>query len=536
MMTTDNRVPAIPQNVNMTELVLDRHVAAGRGERPALLFEDKVFSYSDLQRHVNMCANGLENLGIGRGDHFLVRSQNRPESVIAILAGMKLGAVPIPTNSLFRVWELEHILRNSQSKAVISSSELLEPVLSVRERCPDLKHIVTFDGPRSSEFVPFEDLMHGRSDSFRAADTLKDEPAFMIYTSGTTGEPKGVEHAHRWILANGDSISNALMRLTAEDITYSPLEISFIYALGCNLLFPLYSGAAVVMTPGRFDPDKTLAAIEKYRPTVFIGVPTLYRRLIAMGDAVRKYDLSSLRMGMSSGEPLPLDTAKQVKELMGVDIYDSLGQTEIHIFMNPDPRRKLGSLGTPLPGHNVSILTDDGKEAAIGEIGNLVLRSDDPGLSLGYRGRPEIWQKLHRNGWYYTNDLAYKDEDGFFWYASRSDDLIKSRAYLVSPQEIESAILEHPAVMEAGVIGVPDDIIGQRVLAFVVLRAGHAASEKLAEELIAEVRSKIAPFKVPKEIRFVESLPRTATGKLMRRELRLRVAQSSAASTVGEPK
>ena len=221
-----------------------------------------------------------------------------------------------------------------------------------------------------------------------------------------------------------------------------------------------------------------------------------------------------------------MDTIRQTKELMGIDIYDSLGQTEIHIFMNPDPTRKLGSLGVPLPGHVGTILTDEGQEAGTGEIGHLVLRSDDPGLSLGYRGRPEIWQRLHRNGWYYTNDLAYKDEDGFFWYASRSDDLIKSRAYLISPQEIESAILEHPAVLEAGVIGVPDEVIGQRIRAFVVLRAGHAPSDKLAEDLSAEVRQKIAPYKVPKEIRFVESLPRTATGKLMRRELRLQAAQA----------
>ncbi len=518
--------PPIPERVNIAALTLDRHVAEGRGDRAALYFNDQVFTYGDLQRRVNACGNALGKLGIGRGDHFVIRSHNRPESAIAILAGMKIGAVPIPANSLFRVWELEHILRNSESKAVLSSNELLEPVLAVKERAPSLKHIVSFDKP-DGDFLSFDELVKGASTELRAADTSKDEPAFIIYTSGTTGEPKGVEHAHRWIVANGDPISNSLMRLTPEDITYSPLEISFIYALGCNMLFPFYSGASVVMTPGRFDPEKTLAAIQKHRPTIFIGVPTLYRRLIALGDAVRKYDLRSLRMGMSSGEPLPMDTIRQTKELMGIDIYDSLGQTEIHIFMNPDPTRKLGSLGVPLPGHVVTVLTDEGKEAGTGEIGHLVLRSDDPGLSMGYRGRPEIWQRLHRDGWYYTGDLAYKDEDGFFWYVSRSDDLIKSRAYLISPQEIESAILEHPAVLEAGVIGVPDEMIGQRVVAFVVLRSGHQPSDRLADEITSRVREKIAPYKVPKEITFVESLPRTATGKLMRRELRAKIAKST---------
>jgi benzoate-CoA ligase len=525
----DNAYPHIPERLNITALIVDRHVAEGRSERIALYFGDQTFSYGKLQRLVNACGNALGQLGIGRGDHFLIRSHNRFEYVSALLAGMKIGAVPIPANSLFRVRELEHILRNSEAKAVLSSGELLEPILSVRDRCPSLKRIVTFDPPDSPDFLFFGDLTQNASTELKAADTSKDEAAFIIYTSGTTGEPKGVEHAHRWIIANGDPISKELMRLVPDDISYSPLEISFIYALGCNFLFPLYSGAAVVMTPGRFDPEKTLAAIEKFRPTIFIGVPTLFRRLIALGAAVRRYDLRSLRMGMSSGEPMPEDTVRRTKDLMGIDVYDCLGQTEMHIFMNPDPRRKPGSLGRPLPGRFVRVQTDDGQEAKTGEIGNLVLRSDDPGLSLGYRGRPEIWQRLHRNGWYYTSDLAYKDEEGFFWYVSRSDDLIKSRAYLISPREIESAILEHEAVLEAGVIGVPDEMIGQRITAYVVLKSGQHPSDTLAEEITSQVREKIAPFKVPKEITFVETLPRTATGKLMRRELRARAGKPGGA-------
>jgi len=517
--------PPIPERLNMTALVLDEHVARGRGNQPAFYFADQVFGYRQLQERVNACGNGLARLGIGRGDHFLIRSLNRPEYVVAFLAGMKIGAVPIPTNSLFRVWELEYILQNSESKAVFTVGELLEPILSVKPRCPSLQHVITFDAAPSPDLLGFEDLVRDASTELQAADTRSDEAAFIIYTSGTTGEPKGVEHAHRWIVATGEPIANDLMRLTPQDISYSPLEISFIYALGCNLLFPLLKGSAVMMTPGRFDPELTLASIEKFRPTILIGVPTLFRRLIALGDAVKKYDLRSLRMGMSSGEPLPLDTSRQVKELLGIDIYDSLGQTEIHIFMNPDPIRKPGSLGRPLPGHFVTVLTDAGQEAETGQIGHLVIRSDDPGLSLGYRGRPEIWQRLHRDGWYYTSDLAYKDEDGYFWYVSRSDDLIKSRAYLISPKEVESAILEHPAVLEAGVIGVPDELIGQRVKAYIVLKAGQTPSDALADEITAQVREKIAPYKAPKEITFVDSLPRTATGKLKRRDLRAASSQ-----------
>jgi acyl-coenzyme A synthetase/AMP-(fatty) acid ligase len=373
---------------------------------------------------------------------------------------------------------------------------------------------------------PFDEMVAGSSDQLEAADTASCDVAFIIYTSGTTGEPKGVEHAHRWIIATGDPISKVLMQLTPDDITFSPLEISFIYALGCNFLYPYLAGATIAMVPGRFDPERTLAAIEAVRPTILIAVPTLFRRLFAVGEAFDKCDFRSLRMGMSSGEPLPDDTLRTARERMGIEIYDCLGQTEIHIFMNPDPKKKFGSLGKPLDGHAVTVLNDDGREAEVNEIGHLVIGADDPGLCLGYRGRPEIWAQTQKDGWYYTKDLAYRDEEGYLWYVSRSDDLIKSRAYLISPREVESAIMDHPAVMEAGVIGVPDDIIGQRIRAYVIPRPGHQPSESLASAITDGVREKIALFKIPKEIIFVESLPRTATGKLMRRELRAQALQS----------
>jgi acyl-coenzyme A synthetase/AMP-(fatty) acid ligase len=515
-----NDYPHIPERLNIATLTIDRNIDEGRGDKIALYFGGRLFTYRDLQRMINACGNALRRLGIDRGDRFVIRSTNCPEYLVAFLAGLKIGAVPIPTNSLFRLWELEHILNNSGAKAVFTTGELMEPILAVKDRCPSVQHLITFDVESSTGALPFHELVCDGATELQAADTTSAETAFIIYTSGTTGEPKGVEHAHRWIIATGDPISKILMRLTNDDISFSPLEISFIYALGCNFLYPLYSGAAIAMIPGRFDAERTLTAIQELRPTVLIAVPTLFRRLFASGDLLEKHDLSSLRAAFSSGEPLPDDTLRTARERLGIEIYDCLGQTEIHIFMNPDPKRKLGSLGRPLPGHVVTILNDDGREADIGEIGHLVIRADDPGLCLGYRGKPDIWRQTQRDGWYYTKDLAYRDEDNFFWYVSRSDDLIKSRAYLISPREVECALMEHPAVLEAGVIGVPDDIIGQRIKAHVILRPNYRASDALAAEITSAVSQKIAPFKVPKEIVFVDSLPRTATGKLMRRELR----------------
>jgi acetyl-CoA synthetase len=301
------------------------------------------------------------------------------------------------------------------------------------------------------------------------------------------------------------------------------MEVSFIYALGCNLLFPLYRGATAAFSSGRFDPEKCLEYLQKYRATIFVAVPTVFRRILALDEAVqKKYDLQSLTRCFSSGEPLPENTYMETKRRFGVPIYDSLGQTEIHIFMNTNlgSAMKLGSLGKPLPGHEVTLVNDQGTETAIGEIGHLVIRANDPGLTLGYKNRPEIWQETIKDGWYYTKDLDYRDEDGLFWYVSRSDDLIKSRAYLISPREVEAAAMEHPAVLEVAVVGLPDAVIGKKVKAFVTLKPGFEASDELAADITREVGGRIASYKIPKEIEFVKDLPKTATGKIMRRELR----------------
>ena len=510
----------LPARLNMAAVVLDTHVQEGRGDRTALYFGERSWSFSELSRLVNTCGNALLRSGLVRGDRLLIRSSNCPEYLATFLAALKIGCVPIPTNSLFRSWELEHILKNSGARVAFTTTELIEPLLPLRARPDGLKTIITFDGSGDAASEPFSRFVEGASTDLDAADTSGADLAFIIYTSGTTGEPKGVEHAHRWIFATGTPITRDLMRLTPDDISFSPLEVSFIYALGCNFLYPFLSGAAIAMTPGRFDPERTLKAIDRLKPTILIAVPTLFRRLLALGEAIKAYDVRSLRMGMSSGEPLPDDTLRSAREWLGIEIYDCLGQTEIHIFMNPDPIKKLGSLGRPLAPHVVTILNDEGHEAEVNEIGHLVIRADDPGLCLGYRGRADIWGQMQKDGWYYTKDLAYRDEDGYFWYASRSDDLIKSRAYLISPREVESALMEHRAVLEAGVIGVPDEVIGQRIRAYIIPRDGHQPGDALAADIAGEVREKIALFKIPKDFVFVDSLPRTATGKLMRRELR----------------
>jgi acetyl-CoA synthetase len=516
---------SVPERINIAAATVDRRVAHGAGDRVAFYFGDERLTYRELQRRVNQCGNALARIGIGRGDRFFIRSHNRPEYVITALAGFKIGAVPIPTNSLFRSWEIEYLVNNSQAKAAFTTPDLVGPIAEVLPRCPSLKHVVMF-GHDGAGHLTFDDLVAGASDELTAADTAADDLAFIIYTSGTTGRPKGVQHAHRWIVGTGDPIVRFLLQLSPQDIVLAPLEISFMYAWGCAFIYTLYAGCASVLYPRRFDVEGALAAIQAYRPTRFLGVPTIYRMILSRPGIEREYDLSSLRIALSGGEPLPAATYHEMKQRFGIEIFDSIGQTEIHNYIGhwPGVPVKTGSMGKPFPGHVVKILDDEGQEVPVGTVGHLAIKNDNPGLTLGYRNADELWQRVNRGGWFFTGDLAYTDPDGYHFYVSRSDDLIKSRAYLISPKEVEDACMQHPAVLEAGVVGVPDDLIGQRVKAYVALKPGHAPSPALANEISEKVKTVIAPYKTPKEVEFVTDLPKTATGKILRRELRAKAA------------
>jgi acetyl-CoA synthetase len=310
--------------------------------------------------------------------------------------------------------------------------------------------------------------------------------------------------------------------MTPEDVVFFPNELSFMYAWGCNFLFPLYAGASVVLWTGRFDVERCLEAIQRYRVTQFVAVPTMLRMILNLKGAESKYSLASTKWCLSGGEPLPAATYHEFKERFNVEIFDTIGQSEIHLFLGnwKGLRVKPGSMGKPFPGHQVAVVDDEGRPCKSGEIGRLAIDRADAGLATGYCKMSDLWGRRFRGSWYDTGDLAHVDEEGYYWYESRSDDLIKSRAYLISPREVEAAVMEHPAVLEVGVVGVPDDVMGQRVKAFVVVRTGHQPSEALREEIQTRCRSRIAPFKVPKEIEFVLQLPKTSTGKILRRTLR----------------
>jgi len=521
----------IPEPLNLGAWVVDRHVHEGRSQRVAVRLDDQTYTYDDLRRLSNRAGHALQALGVRRGDRVLLRLGTNLDCLLAFIGTVKIGAVAMPTSPLLRETELRAILRNSEATLAVVRPELAAPLETLRrDGAWNGRLLLSTENDTS---MGFGALMQRVPDDLDPVGTRASDPAFIMYTSGTTGEPKGVVHAHRWIVGTGDPVAWAMLRLSPDDVCYQPQDWSFIYALGCNFLYPFHAGASIVVPSGRFDPLETVKVIASHRVTVFCAVPTIYRLMLAQLSDADRPRLASLRCGVSAGEPLPVDTFREWRERFGVTIHDGLGQSESHIFLanTVGAPIKPGSMGRPLPGYEVAVLDDDGAPRPTGEPGHLVIRNDHPGLTLGYHRDPERWAEVNRHGWYDTKDFAYVDADGDYWYVSRSDDLIKSRAYLISPKEVESAVMEHPAVLEAGVVGLPDALIGQKVRAFVTLKAGLTASAALAEEIKAHTRRVLAPYKTPHEVEFVAELPKTLTGKVLRRQLRHQAADECSERT-----
>jgi acyl-coenzyme A synthetase/AMP-(fatty) acid ligase len=507
---------------NIAVACCDRWVEEGHGDRPAIHHGDEVLSYRDLQTRVNRLAGGLGSLGLGPGERYLIRLPSIPEFYAAFLAGLKIGAVAIPTPQQLREKELRHILTVAKVTVVITEETLAEPIRSIREEVPTLEHVVCLSTKDAGE-VELSSLVESGGTRSDAHPTRPDDPAFVLFSSGTTGVPKGIAHAHRGFnLAAGDPCGRIGMALEPGDVVLQPHDPSWSYSLGCGFLFPLREGASIVANSGLVRPDNALEWVDRHRVTILAAVPTFYRAVLSRQGIENSSDVSSLRHCTSAGEPLTTNTYHEWKDRMGVELLDHIGQGESSMFCANTPVGGVvpGSVGKPLPGYQVAVLDDKGREV-IDEIGELAIRDDNPALFYDYLGMPEKWAATHRDGWYLTGDLARVDDEGNFWYVSRADDLITSKGYMISPKEVEDTLVDHPSVLEAAVVGHPDDHIGQIVTAYVVLQPGYPADADMADELVAHARSQIAPFKAPKRIEFLDELPKTPTGKILRRDLRL---------------
>ena len=507
-----------PRRLNLAQEALAPSIERNLGSSPALVSEGGVTSYEMLERQVNAVAAGLLQLGLKQGDLTLIKMSNSTEFAAAFLAAVKLGIIPVLVHSMLSASELKNILEQAQPRLVFTETAVCEPVRELR-RAGLLKDVVCAGEAAPGE-ISFASLFEPSGPSVSTADTAGDEPAFIVYTSGTTGKPKGIVHAHRWIVALGD-LNRHRLPPQKNDVVMATGEWSFISALGHNLLFPLRNCVTGAILNGRASPENVLRSIEKHRVTILYSVATVYRRLLGMPNFEKKYDLGSLRCAHATGEALREATYHEWKNRVGAELYEHYGVSEYQLVIGHGVQHpvKPGSVGKGLPGVRVAILDDDFKPVPSGELGQFAISTKDPGLFLGYYKDRERTEAVVRHGWYFTGDLAYQDAEGYFYIAGRRDDCFKSRGIFISPTEIENALQKHPAIIEAAVIPEADAEIGNKIRAVVVLTQGQLPSDALAQAIREVLRNQLAPFKIPHKIEFAKSLPKSAVGKIMRTAL-----------------
>ncbi len=522
-----------PDHLNSTEELLDKQVAAGRGDHSAILFEDRVITYKQLLGAANKFGNALRKLGVGEADRVLLRSANVPTSLIANFAVLKLGAVFVPTSPLLSPAEIAHIANNTEAEVAIVGAAMVEALAKALPNCRTVKHVVVFRGQpdevKKQGFLVYEELVASESADLAPVRRPRQSVSVLLYTSGTTGMPKGTVHYLEEALIVPDSFGKYAWRVQPDDIICGPAPISLGAGYSTVATIPYRFGATASLIP-RFTPEGLFETIQKHRVTVLSAAPTGYRKMLELEDAEKKYDLSSLRILTGGGESLTAKTYLDWKAQFGQEIYEGFGTTEMmYVFVSGAVTRKVkpGAIGVAVPGYEVQVITEDGKVAKPGELGKLYARG--PTGTLYWRPQEdssllEKQKSVLRDGWVMVGDFVTMDEEGYVTFVSREDDLIKSSGYRIGPEEVEDALLKHPAVAEAGVIGVPDAVRGQNTVAYVILKPGHTPSEKLKQEIIDFCREHVAVYKLPREVEFVDQLPRTPTGKLLRRVLRDKAA------------
>src|SRR5258706_699082 len=510
-----------PDRLNCVSHFLDRWVEQGGGDEPCILSPDVNYTYRELQQLVNRIANVLVGkLGLVTGGRVLLRSANNPMMVAAYLAVLKAGGIVVATMPLLRAKELAYAGTKREVDLALCDGKLADEMEKAKSIAHAMRHIVYGD---SSEPGSLEQLVSDESPEFSAVDTASDDICLIAFTSGTTGEPKGTMHFHRDMLAVCDGYARNVLRAKPEDRFIGSAPLAFTFGFG-GVLFPMHIGASFVVLE-KAGPDDLPMAIERYKATVCFTAPTSYR---AMFGKIGSHDISSLRKCVSAGETLPKGTFDAWLKATGIKLMDGIGSTAmLHIFISAtEDEIRPGATGKPVPGYEAKIVDDEGHDLPADTIGRLAVRGP-----TGCRYLADDRQRKYvQHGWNVTGDTYVMDGDGYFWYQSRSDDMIISAGYNIAGPDVEAALLTHSAVAECGVVGTPDEARGMIVKAYVVLAPGVAADAALTTALQDHVKREIAPYKYPRAIEFVAQLPKTETGKLKRFALR-QMAQAGAAST-----
>jgi benzoate-CoA ligase len=510
----------LPPRFNAAAHFVDRNVVEGRGASPAFLCENQTLNYGDLHALVNRTGNALRGLGVRVGDRVLMICLDAPEFLGTFWGAIKAGAVPVPVNTLLRAADYLHFLDDSRARVAVVSSPLLGEAASALHRAAHLEHVLVA-GPRG-EFLSWEDHVGRASETLEVAETSRDDPAFWLYSSGSTGAPKGAVHLQHDMVVCAETYAKQVLGIRPTDRVFSAAKLFFAYGLGNAGYFPLSVGAQSVLFPGRPTPEAVFEVIARRRPTLFFAVPTLYTGMLAVADAERRFDLASLRLCVSAGEALPTEMYARWLARFGVEIIDGMGTTELlHMCLSNRPgAARPGSSGLPVPGYETAIVDDADVPVPRGEIGSLRVKGDS--IMASYWNQPEKTAQALRGDWLFTGDKYYQDEDGYYWYCGRSDDMLKVGGIWVSPVEVEATLIAHPAVLESAVVGqeAEDGLVKGK--AYVVLKEPARASPELAAELQSFVKARIAPYKAPRWVEFVDGLPKTATGKIQRFRLRAR--------------
>lgn len=508
--------------LNAAYNAVDRHIHTWRKNKVALYWEDdagnqKKFTFEELARLSNKAGNILKAFDVGRGDRVFIFLPRIPELYFSFLGILKIGAIAGTLFSAFQEQALADRLANSGAKILITTKELKPRVDKIRRQLPDLEHILVVDEPS------FTKTMERASDELDVAQMDPDDYAFMLYTSGTTGKPKGVMHAHRAILQEHVTASWVL-DLRDDDTYWCTADPGWVTGIAYEILGSWSNGVAALVYAGRFDPKRWYGLLEKYKISVWYTAPTAIRMLMAAGsETVKQFDLSGLRHMGSVGEPLNPEAIKWGLKALGKPFHDNWWQTEtgaICIANYPCMDIKIGSMGKPIPGLTAAIVDDHGQELGPDKEGNIALKPKWPSMMRTIWRRPQKFKSYFTNGWYISGDRGWRDTDGYFWFIGRADDVIKTAGERVGPFEVESALVEHPAVVEAGVIGKPDPMRGEIIKAFVVLESGTKPTEALKKELSEYVKKHLAGHAYPREIEFIDKLPKTRSGKIMRRILK----------------